>query len=179
MPDLRNMSLSDLKNLAKERNLRGYSKLRKAELIRFLETTRPIPFPSSRRPSPRPIPAPRSTRSILDERIPEINVPVLKPDVVTSQKPEKVVEESITTVNDWLDWLTKPKIKIKKNPEVEKLKQKINKLFEERFEIHRGRSALKEFATVNTIDGREGYDPQSFLRAVRRTVIDFFKNNRR
>ena len=81
MPDLKKMSLLELKNLAKERNLRGYSKLRKAELIHFLETTRPIPFPRTRRQ--RPIPAPRPT--LLDERIPEINVPVLKPEVVTSK----------------------------------------------------------------------------------------------
>ena len=104
MSDLRNMFHSDLKNLAKERILRGYSNLRKVELIRFLET----------RPT------------LIDERIPEINVPVLKPEKVKErpQNAEKVVEESIATVNDWLDWLSKAKIEIKKDPKVEKLKQK-------------------------------------------------------
>ena len=175
------MTLRELKALAKERNLRGYSRLRKAELIHLLNTTRPIPTPRTRRP--RPIPAPRPT--LLDRRVPDINVPVLKPDVVTS-KPSttgKVVEKSITTVNDWLDWLRDSgKGVIKKvSPKVEALKQKISSLFkkQETFEIHQGRSPLREFATVNTIEGRDGYDPQSFLRAVRKTVVDLFKNNRR
>ena len=99
------MSLLELKNLAKERN-------------HF-----------------RPIPAPRPT--LLDIKIPEINVPVLKPEVVTSKKPkiiEKVVEKSITTVNDWLDWLRNAgkDLKRKVSPKVEKLKQKINNLLESR-----------------------------------------------
>ena len=40
------MKVVDLKALAKERGLRGYSKLRKAELITFLQNNlRPIPAP--------------------------------------------------------------------------------------------------------------------------------------
>ena len=63
------MSVVDLKALMKERGLRGYSVLRKAELIAFLRDnlqlhTRPPPIPAPRpiptpRPPPRLIPAPR------------------------------------------------------------------------------------------------------------------------
>ena len=109
-------------------------------------------------------------------------MPILRPETVKArpQNVEKAVEESITTVNDWFDWLKdNPEIRRRVSPELESFRQKIMDLYKVEFEICRGRSALKEFATVNTIDGREGYDPQSFLRAVRRTVIDFFKNNRR
>ena len=64
---------------------------------------------------------------------------------------------------------------------MEAFKQRIKDLFEEQetFEIRRGRSALKDFATVNTVDGRDGHDPQSFLRAVRQTVTNLLRNNRR
>ena len=176
------MTLRELKVLAKERGLRGYSRLRKAELIHLLNTTRPIPAPRTRRP--RPIPAPRPT--LLDRRVPTINVPVLKPEVVTS-KPStigKVVEESITAVNDWFDWLrdSGKDLKKKVSPKVEALKQKISGLFKraerETFEVRQSRSALREFATVNTIEGRDGYYPESFLRAVRQTVTNLLRNNR-
>ena len=67
------MKVVDLKALARERGLQGYSKLKKAELIAFLQNNlRPAPAPCTRLPRPtrpptwepiddrpRPIPAPR------------------------------------------------------------------------------------------------------------------------
>ena len=53
------MKVVDLKVLVKEHGLRGYSKLRKVELITFLQNNlRPTPTPSPRTRSPRPTPAP-------------------------------------------------------------------------------------------------------------------------
>ena len=40
------MKIVDLKALAKERGLRGYSKLKKAELITLLQNNLPTPPPS-------------------------------------------------------------------------------------------------------------------------------------
>ena len=59
------MKVVDLKAIVKVRGLRGYSKLKKAELIAFLQnnfrpTPRPMPAPRSM-PAPRPIRAPRPT----------------------------------------------------------------------------------------------------------------------
>ena len=91
MTELKKMTLRELKALAKKRNLRGYSRLRKADLIHLLNPARPIPAPRTRRP--KPIPAPRPT--LLDRRVPNITVPILKPEVVTAKKPStigKVVE---------------------------------------------------------------------------------------
>ena len=60
--DYENMRVVDLKALTKEHRLRGYSKLRKAELIAFIwnnlqPRTRPPPIPALRPPPPRSIPA--------------------------------------------------------------------------------------------------------------------------
>ena len=60
--DYKNMRAVDLKALAKERGLRGYSRLKKAELIAFLReprTRHPPTWEPGPRPPSRPIPAPR------------------------------------------------------------------------------------------------------------------------
>ena len=55
------MKVVDLKSLAKEHGLRGYAKLKKAELITFLQNNiQPAPAPTPR-PTPRARP-PRPTR---------------------------------------------------------------------------------------------------------------------
>ena len=86
-------TVKDLKKLAKERGLRGYSKLRKAELLSLLE--KPIPAPRTKRkdfsekpiPAPRrdfsekPIPAPRTKRKDFSEK------PIPAPRRDFSEKP--------------------------------------------------------------------------------------------
>ena len=93
---LANMSVKYLKKLAKERGLRGYSRLKKAKLLSLL---RPIPAPRLKKKT---IP---TQRNLLDRGIPEINVPILKPDTVKA-KPnvvKAVVEKTVNTFNDWLN----------------------------------------------------------------------------
>ena len=66
------MKVVELKALAKERGLKGYSKLKKAELITFLQNNlRPTPAPRTRPPRPtRPHPPPpqMSTWEPIDDR---------------------------------------------------------------------------------------------------------------
>ena len=82
--DYKNMRVVDLKALSKEGGLRGYSRLKKAELIAFLREPstrhppRPIPAP---RPPPRPIPAPRPPPR-------PIPAPCTRPPLVRPRQPE-------------------------------------------------------------------------------------------
>ena len=57
-------TVKELKKLAQERGLRGYSKLRKAELLSLLEKSIP------------------TSENIMDIRNPKINVPILVPEIV-------------------------------------------------------------------------------------------------
>ena len=43
------------------------------------------------------------------------------------------------------------------------LKEKINTLFEEKFEVRDGQSALSQFTREKIIDGKPGYDPKTFF----------------
>ena len=59
-------TIKELRSLAKERGVKGYSQLlRKSELIDLIESK-----------------GSRSDRSLLDDPVPDINVPVLVPTIV-------------------------------------------------------------------------------------------------
>ena len=61
------------------------------------------------------------------------------------------------------------------------LKENINKIFEEEkeFEVKEGESVLRRFARQFTIDGKSGYDPQTFLEAVKNLVLQILRDNRK
>ena len=68
------------------------------------------------------------------------------------------------------------------NEKVEAQEQQLEDIFKEwhphSFEIREIDSALKGFTKQFTIDGKEGYDPQSFLDAAETQVTNFLSNNR-
>ena len=80
--DYENMKVVDLKALAKERGLRGYSKLRTAEFIDFLRKR------SARPPEPRPMPPPRP---ISAPRPPTPPAPRTRPPRPTRPPPPPLV----------------------------------------------------------------------------------------
>ena len=154
----------DLKNLARERGLRRYHNLKKEDLARLLEN--PIPT------------------NILDQQNPEINIPVLQPKKakVKEDKIPSFIEKTVETVSGWLNWLAESGKKYIPKPitsKLKNLKEKINKLFEDKkFEVREGQSALKNFAREYIIDGRAGYGPQRFFEAVRNLLIKILQENK-
>ena len=122
----------------------------------------------------KPIPAPRI---LLNIKNPEINVPVLKPEiaVVKDKQAPTVIKKTTETVLGWMNWLVESGKKIIKpvSAALKNLKEKINAIFqtEKKFEVREGQSALKNFAREKIIDGRAGYGPQRFFEAVRNLLI--------
>ena len=60
---MENLKVKDLKALAKEKGIKGYYRMRKAELIHALT----------------PVSDPLIPQNIIDQPIPEINIPILTP----------------------------------------------------------------------------------------------------
>ena len=97
------------------------------------------------------------------------------------------MQKTSKNIVDWTKWLvdTSKEIASKKNisSAFESTKQKILSLFEKKspvsFTFREERSSLRNFTTQYVIDGRAGYDPESFLNAVRRTVTTLLANKRR
>ena len=159
------MTVPILKNLARERGLRGYSRLRKAELIQRLR-------------------APRD--QILDQGIdPRMaNVPFLTPTPYTPPQatPAPTPSPSSNAVEDLIHYLNNVReIPKSVSPRLQKLWEEIDIIYEQMksFEVRESNSALRNFAKVYTIDGKLGFDPRGFLDGVKQNIMSVLRNNRR
>ena len=110
--DCENVNVVDLKALMKMSGLRGYSRLKKAELLAFLrDNLQPSARP--RRPTGPPPPLPQSVRFSPDRpRQPELlrqlgeRQPSLqKMDLFERQEMHKSRPQVTSKLNDWHDWL--------------------------------------------------------------------------
>ena len=103
--DYNNTRVVYLKVLAKERGLRGYSKLKKAELITFLQNNLQ-PTPASRTRPPRPTkpppPLPQSVRFRTDRPRQRSSQEI---DIFEQQETSKSQSQVTRKLNDWYDWL--------------------------------------------------------------------------
>ena len=151
------MAVPILKNLARERGLSGYSRLRKSELIRKLRT-----------------------QPILDRGIDArmANVPFLTPTPYVIPPPSPS-SNAVKNLIDYLDNLKE--IPKSVSPRLKKLREEIESIYKQMksFEVRESNSALKEFARVYSINGIEGYDARSFLQYARQNITSVLRNNRR
>ena len=181
-----------LKSMAKERGLNGYSRLRKDDLIQFINDAgrsaatcvsyplRPIPAP---RTLVKPIPAPRT-----------LVKPISAPRTLVKPIPTPRISRIMTAINSYVkptligikkafDWV--PKQALNLNSYITK---NLNDLIgwakrpsqrKQLYELKESKSALRKFTMQYVIEGRVGYDPQSFMLDVKQAVINFLRKNRR
>ena len=155
---LQDQTVVELKVLARERGLKRYSKLKKADLIQLLN-----------------IPA-----SLRDEDVPPIGLPdpvqpVQAPFPKTKTPLSKPLEK-LKQFGEWLFSYIPPKPKVL-DTTFNALKQKVMSLYKKSFEVKESESALRGFTTKYTIEGQAGYDPNTFFNEVKESVIDLFKSN--
>ena len=133
--EIRDMNVKELKALAKERGIKRYYWLRKAQLIESLETE----TPPTDAPETEIMDAPAT--EIMDEPVPEIKKPVLSPNkmenisrvsslVGLAKKQADLVKKAINKFADWLiNYIPEP-IRRTVNTRVEKLKKEIKEILE-------------------------------------------------
>ena len=158
-------TVQQLRKIAKERGLKGYSRLKKADLVKLLEE-----------------PHGNEGGSLLDEDF-EFDAPVLIPEKRKISKKEipQVIEENVETFSDWLNWLENVKdesVKKKINPKVERLRKQIDNLWKT-FQLKETKYALKNFTKQYTIDGETfNGGPKTFLLTVKPTLLQFLNEHR-
>ena len=166
---LNNIKVPELKAEAKRLGLRGYSHMRKPELISLIASSRTSP--------------------ILDEINPEINSEILKPTKYVApdrreakrQKEEaKSVKREIRELEEMLGLRRRriiPEIKVW-TPEEENLHRKIRKIEEinrRRLRITETVSALRGFARQCRIEGIPRHGPRAFMQIARRDILNLMR----
>ena len=149
-----------LRNHARERGLKGYSRLRKSELIRKLREQPILEWNND------------TTMSTIPFLTP---TPYIPPSSTTTPTPPS------NTIKDLIKYLDNVKEVPKSvSPNLRKLKEKIDDIYKRKriFEVVESDSALRNFANVYTIDGKDGFDPQSFMDGARENIISILRNNR-
>ena len=134
--------------LARERGLRRFYSLRKAELLQRLRAS-------------------GSTVTDRENDARMVNVPILRPTPYTAPQPTPTPTPSPSSnaVEELIDYLENVREILRSVfPKLQRLKDKINRIFEERklFEVKESDSALKKFVKIYTIDGKLGFDARSF-----------------
>ena len=154
------LTLPGLKNLARERGLKRYSRLRKSELIRRLREQPILEW---------------------DNDTTMTTVPFLTPTPYTPPPSTTTPTPPSNTIKDLIKYLDNVKEVPKSvSPNLRKLKKKIDDIYKRRriFEVIESDSALRNFAKVYTIDGKDGFDPQSFMDGARENMIRLLRNKR-
>ena len=155
------MKVPQLKAEVKRLGLRGYSHMRKPQVISLIAGSR----------SP-----------ILDEINPEINSEILKPTkYVAPQKEEaKSVKREIRELEEMLGLRRRriiPEIKVW-NPEEENLHRKIKEINRRRLRISETASGLRGFARQFRIEGIPRHGPREFMQIARRYILNLMRENR-
>ena len=204
MASVRDLKIKELKQLAKERGLKGYSK-NKAELVQMLQTPNPNKNVSSRQYEKKENP--------VDEPVPDIDVLVVTPQPLSRvQRLKKYFFDKVEDTKKYakskcynhVNWLLehvppKPKVidkafELAKNSilklfptkkgtfEVRDSKSNLEEFTEARkkdtVDVVETKSALQEFAKQYMITGRDGYDPDSFMDVAKETAISLLENSR-
>ena len=123
-----------------------------------------------------------STRSILDEPIEEINVPVMQPTRYTpKRRPAIYIKRFFDRFADWITSYVQEPIKRKVNERIEKLKIEIKNIYYryDRLTLYEREAPLKGFLKTHRIDGKKGYDQKTFTQYIRPRVIEFLSEKRR
>ena len=173
-----------LKITARDLGLKGYSKLSKSELIELLK-----PYEEQIKRLPPIITLAEDKKpkrvDIIDEPVPEIKVPILKPiqftakDKVASLKAAKPIIKNINKFADWFYSYVPEPVRNITNEKVNKLKNKIFKRLETEFKIEEKEMALKGCLKSYRINGVSGYDPKKFISSIKPKVLDFIKQQKK
>ena len=171
---MENLKVKELKDLAKERGIKGYYRMRKAELIEALT----------------PVGDPPQPQNIMDQPIPEIDIPILEPSQPenTSKVSQlknlasnaaKPVKREINKFADWIISKVPEPIKKTVNERVNSLKERVNRIFKRYDNLltpREHKTAIKGYFKTFRVNGIDGMDEKTFMRSVKSRVIDLIKS---
>ena len=168
--------LHEWQAFARASGLRGWSRLKKDDLVIFLIENLWWGPPRMNKAARLRI-RKHHKKNPLDEKNPAINVPVLIPTPAKAIPKKQVKKMEKVDWQSWLENVEGSGLKKKVNPRVEKLKKKVGELWKKRLIVEEGKSALKGFAKQFFIRGDDSVFPQEFLLKARGHVVKLLQEN--
>ena len=177
-------TLAKWQSFARSNGLKGWSRLKKYELVDFLVQNL---WSGGGLDEPKMNKAARLRirkykKNPLVKKNPAIKVPILNPgkrSVFRKAIPKKI-EENVENVVDWAKWLESvedAEIRKRSTPAVEKLKKQIAELWGEKLTVEKGKSAFGKFAKQFIIRGDGSLTPQEFFRKARGEIKLLLRQN--
>ena len=178
-------TLAKWQYFARSTGLKGWSRLKKYELVDFLVQN--LWSGGGGLDEPKMNKAARLRirkykKNPLVKKNPAIKVPILNPgkrSVFRKAIPKKI-EENVENVVDWAKWLESvedAEIRKRSTPAVEKLKKQIAELWGEKLVVEKGKSAFGNFARQFIIRGDDSLSPQEFFRKARGEIKLLLRQN--
>ena len=162
-------TLAEWQSFAKSTGLKGWSRLKKDDLIDFLIEN--LWKEGSGKPKL------KTTRNPQKKKI---NVPFLIPErrfPFKGHVPRAIRKKNDVDWTQWLESVEDVEIRKKSTPAVEKLKKKINKLWKDSLTVEKGKTALNGFTRQFIIRGDDSLSPQEFFRKARGLLVGLLKQN--
>ena len=182
---LKMSTLAKWQSFARSNGLKGWSRLKKYELVDFLVQNLwsgggGLDEPKMNKAAKLRIR--KYKKNPLVKKNPAIKVPILNPgkrSVFQKAIPKKI-EENVENVVDWAKWLESvedAEIRKRSTPAVEKLKKQIAELWGEKLVVEKGKSAFGNFAKQFIIRGDDSLSPQEFFRKARGEIKLLLRQN--
>ena len=201
------MKVVELRSIAKQHGLHGYSRLRKNELIKLIQDNggqsavadsgaEKVASLQTHPRKPKPEVKQKVKSNIMDEAILDIGVKPLQPTKPHKQKvwkwiadsgrkfrqnietSVKVARNKINQFSNWiLDHVPEPVIKL--DPKIEKLKECIRKIYRTTpdFTPKLTEKAAKGLLKTFEIPGASGYDLESYLKDTKGNIVKMLEDN--
>ena len=181
-------TLAEWQSFARSTNLKGWSRLKKNDLVKFLVENLwggGLDQPKMNKAARLRIQSQKSGNPLMKKNK-KINVPFLIPErrLFPSRDFPRVVpraiKENINNVVDWADWLESVRdgeIRKRSTPAVEKLKKQIAELWGEKLTVEKGKSAFGKFAKQFIIRGDDSSTPQEFFQKARGEIKLLLRQN--
>ena len=181
-------TLAEWQSFARSTNLKGWSRLKKDDLVKFLVENlwkEGSGKPKMNKAARLRIQSQKSGNPLMKKNK-KINVPFLIPErrlFPSRDFPRvvpKAIRENINNVVDWVDWLESVKdaeIRKRSTPAVEKLKKQIAELWGEKLIVEKGKSAFGKFARQFIIRGDDSLSLQEFFQKARGEIVLLLRQN--
>src|SRR6218665_2939762 len=187
MNNQKSNTIRELGDIAKQKKMVGYYKLRKADLISAISKHGGGVMDNDEK---------KKKINLLDTPVPDNDKHQILtqnkyiPSPIKSSLNKSIINElknkvrsKINSFADWIvNFIPKPEQKLAINQKLESLKSNVKSLFAKvrtkKFKIRKTASAIKGFTKQYTIDGTSGIDSLSFLNAVRPHVVNLLSENR-